>query len=286
MAGPISNISESNRSEITKNIQTTFLDVEEKVNDEKSAWHYFQRSENKKLGKCKIQMCQKILKTEGGSTSGLITHLRTMHHIDLRKKKIENDPKQAEEGKIKTTTMYDNIVTDIKTTFVLYLLLEYDPHRIKAKTNAINSYFLPKEKKKLEEVVAEMVALDGMPFRVFETSDELRESLKSRGFNIPKTAKSFKQMTIKFSKKIRCQQKSEIKILVANGERFCTTFDEWTSVRNRRYLSLILHGRDSRIWNLGLVRITKAMTTERCLELVKKRLKQFGLTYEEHILSV
>lgn len=184
-------------------------------------------SENKKLGKCKISECQKILKSDGGSTSGLITHFSTMHNIDLRKKKIDNN---VAEGKIKTNTFI--IIVNIKTIIILLLLLllESVPGHIKS-TNVIDSYFLPKAKKNLKEVVAEMVALDGLPFRVFETSEELRESLKARGFNIPKTAKTYKKMTIQFSKEIRSKQKAEINVLVANGERFCTTFDEPANFR-------------------------------------------------------
>lgn len=81
-------------------IHSKFVEVEQKINDKTSAWYYFLRSENKKLGKCKEPLCQKILKADGGTTSGLITHLRTKHNIDLRKKKNEIDSTVVEEGKI------------------------------------------------------------------------------------------------------------------------------------------------------------------------------------------
>lgn len=162
---------------------------------------------------------------------------------------------------------------------------EIVPDRV-PRTNTIDVYFAPREKKTLSFVVAKMVALDGLTFRVFETSDELRESLKARGFKIPKTAKSYKQMVIKFSKEVRRKQNSELQELVLKGERFCLTFDEWTSLRNRRYLNLILHGRDSKIWNLGLVRIRRKATSERLLSLVEKRLKKFNINVDNHIICV
>lgn len=61
----------------------------------------------------------------------------------------------------------------------------------------------------MAEVVDKMVAKDGFTFDVFENSEKLRESLKARGYNIPKTAKSYKQM-IKFSKDVRFKQKADI----------------------------------------------------------------------------
>lgn len=131
-----------------------------------------------------------------------------------------------------------------------------------------------------------MVALDGLTFRVFERSEELRESLQARGFKIPKTAKSYKQMVIKYSKDVRRKQKTEIQELTSNGERFCVTFDEWTSLRNRRYLNVTLHGKGSKIWNLGLVRIRRSATSERLLSLVEKRLMRFNLNMESHIVCI
>lgn len=153
------------------------------------------------------------------------------------------------------------------------------------KTKKIDSFFL-KGKKTLAEVVSKMVALDGFTFRVFETSDELRESLQARGFKIPKTAKSYRKMMVNFSKDVRRMQRAEIKDLVSKGERFCITFDEWTSLRNRRYLNVILHGAGSKIWNLGLIRIRRRATSERCLSLVEKRLKCFELSVESHIICI
>lgn len=131
-----------------------------------------------------------------------------------------------------------------------------------------------------------MIAKDGLTFRVLEKSTELRESLQARGYVLPKTAKSFKSMTIRYSKKIRQNQKKVIKELVAKGERFCVTFDEWTSLRNRRYINLILHGRNSEIFKLFMIRIRRKLSSERCLSYVNKRLKEFDLSMTDHILCI
>lgn len=92
-AGP-----ESNNNIVIDNnkiIKTKFVQVEHKDGDQTSVWYYFLRSDNKALGQCKL--CEKIIKSTGGTTSGLMTHLRTLHNIDLRKKKATA---AVEEGKI------------------------------------------------------------------------------------------------------------------------------------------------------------------------------------------
>ena len=53
--------------------------------DENSVWFYFLRDKENQLAKCKNSV--KEIKSHGGSTSGLHTHLRTNHKIDLLKRK-------------------------------------------------------------------------------------------------------------------------------------------------------------------------------------------------------
>ena len=50
----------------------------------------------------------------------------------------------------------------------------------------------------------------------------------------------------------------------SNCEKFSLTLDEWTSMQNRRYLNINIHG-IGYFWNLGLVRIRGSFTAERCL---------------------
>lgn len=100
-------IQESNKvvMEGNKIIKSNFVQVELKDGDKTSVWHYFLRSDNKTLGRCKL--CEKIIKSTGGSTSGLMTHLRTMHQIDLRKKKATTE----NEGIILAIVLYDLLRT-------------------------------------------------------------------------------------------------------------------------------------------------------------------------------
>ena len=52
--------------------------------DKYSVWFFFLKDEKGHIAKCK--KCAKIIKTAGGSTSGLHTHLKTKHDVILRKR--------------------------------------------------------------------------------------------------------------------------------------------------------------------------------------------------------
>ena len=47
----------------------------------------------------------------------------------------------------------------------------------------------------------------------------------------------------------------------SKNEKFTLTFDEWTSLQNRRYININIHGKES-FWNLGLVRIRGRFSAE------------------------
>ena len=49
-------------------------------------WTHYKRSNCGKFEEC--QICTKILKCDGGSTKGLHVHLKSVHNIDLMKRKI------------------------------------------------------------------------------------------------------------------------------------------------------------------------------------------------------
>lgn len=206
------------------------------------------------LRKCK--KCGKELKASGGSTSGLHTHLSAKHNIDLRKRKLAQDAAStsAPLPKIK-------------------------------KTNPITDFFHNRNDKTLPAVLSRMTALDGMPFSVFVTSAELRSSLGARGFDVPKSATTTKNMVVLYAKNSREAVKKELTGLRNQGKRFCLTFDEWSSIRNRRYLNVNVHI-EKEFWSLGLARVHGSMPAGKCIELFQTILKQFGLSYDNDIVSI
>lgn len=100
-----------------------------------------------------------------------------------------------------------------------------------------------------------MTACDGLSFNIFIKSYGIREGLKARGFkDIPKSAVTIRNMVLEYSKIIKQSTVHEISRLKSEGKRFSITFDEWTSIRNRRYININVHFVGRTMWNIGLVR--------------------------------
>lgn len=51
-------------------------------------WNYFQKLEGKDKGFAKCNLCNHNIKAFGGSTSGLISHAKTQHGINVLKRRI------------------------------------------------------------------------------------------------------------------------------------------------------------------------------------------------------
>lgn len=86
-----------------------------------------------------------------------------------------------------------------------------------------------------------MTALDDLQFRVFCISVEQRKSLIARGFkNILKSVNTIRTV-INYINSVRSSLPKELKELKLNCTKFILIFVEWTSVQNRRYLSINIY---------------------------------------------
>lgn len=74
--------------------------------------------------------------------------------------------------------------------------------------------------------------------------------------------------------------KSEVIIKIKSHNdksgKFSPTLDEWTSLRNRRYLNINIHFNKLFV-NLGLVKIEGSCTAEVTINLVDSKLSEFTL---------
>jgi hypothetical protein len=135
-------------------------------------------------------------------------------------------------------------------------------------------------------VIARMVALDGLPFRVFCTSTDLRNCLRMKVCSdIPKSPNTIKKIVIEYSENIRTSVIAELNFLTKKKVRFSLTLDEWTSSRNRRYMNVNVHG-PQHIWNLGLLRINGRFASEDCVILLEKMLQSFHLNIQKDISCI
>nr|CAI5863532.1 unnamed protein product [Callosobruchus analis] len=118
--------------------------------------------------------------------------------------------------------------------------------QIVPKRRKLTDYYLVDpnhEDNSLDAIIARMAALDGLPFRVFITSRDLRKGLEARGFtNLPTSSSTIKNIISLYCEKIFDNFANEIKVLRQKGRCFSLTFDEWTSTANKRFLNINIHG--------------------------------------------
>ena len=105
----------------------------------------------------------------------------------------------------------------------------------------------------------------------------------SYGYDLPKSNGQIKKLFMAEYDKIKSKTISKFKLLkVAN--KFSISFDETTSIRNRRYLSINVH-QPIDFQSLGLVRIVGSVDSKQLIELVTKRLEMFSLDIKCDIVA-
>lgn len=229
--------------------------VDKTLVNQNSVWNHFQKSIDGTTAKCKICASEKretIIKTGGGSTSGLHTHLRTIHKIVT---------KRVNESEASTSQKKFNDVQPKITKF-------YDPE---------NDESLP-------AVLSKMIALDGFCYFNFIESIELRKCLSSRGFEVPKSQNTISGIVFKYSLSIQNKISIELQKIRKAGKCFTLTFDEWSSTKNKRYLCLNIHV-ENEFWNLGLIRAFGYQPAEKCAKLIEDRLKIYSLSIKSDVFG-
>ncbi len=86
-------------------------------------------------------------------------------------------------------------------------------------------------------------------------------------------------------KKLKKQVLNEISQHILDSKTFSLTLDEWTSIKNRRYMNINVHTSDTKFWNLGLCRIYGSMPADKCLIIIENKLKEFGISLKS-IISI
>jgi hypothetical protein len=183
--------------------------------DESSIWFYYWR-EITTGSHAKCKQCKKVLKTTGGSTKTL--HLKS--HNKFIKREAQKPEANTSNSSEKETVS--------------------GPTAPKVK-RLISDHFSKSSENTLPVVILKMAALDGIAFRLFVTSDELRRCLVARGFIVPKSAATIRNMVVKFADFLREKLSEEFEQPKSKDQRFSFRFDEWSSCRNRRYINVNVH---------------------------------------------
>ncbi|KAJ2944396.1 hypothetical protein O0L34_g18406 [Tuta absoluta] len=127
-----------------------FKEYIKKSSDSSSVWAHFLRSTKGEEAKCKL--CMRIFKVSG-STSTLHMHLKKVHAITLN---------------LPSTSIASNNNDDD------------DDDTPSIKRSKMTHYF--KSEDSLDYVIARMVSLDGIAFRLFCTSEDLKKILRKSGY--------------------------------------------------------------------------------------------------------
>jgi hypothetical protein len=211
-------------------------------------WDYFEKLKKPDGLYAKCLSCSKVLKAFGGSTNSIRSHLKS-HKVVLNKRKA----------------------TDV------------EPQCSKAKVNKqkITNYFPKKIDCSLEAIISRLIAKDGLPYSKICTSFDLRMLLDDKDIkNVPKSPNKVRNIVFGYADKMRQAIITDISNRLKEGEVFSATMDEWTSVRNRRYMNINIHA-STEYWNLGLIRVKGSMPAEKCVDLIGEKLKQFGLSIDQ-----
>ena len=172
--------------------ESTDFVILKKGNDSRSVWFHFLIHVTEPEAKCKE--CGALISCKGG----LHTHVKKKHNINLLKRQTESSSNEQNDCL---------------------------PKKAAAK---ITNYLKAKNSDSLDEVLARMIALDGLTFNVISTSDEIRAGLRARNFVVPSDPKTIKFTVINYGKKLRNTVTVDLNKLKAEGKQFSLTFDEWT----------------------------------------------------------
>lgn len=225
-------------------------------------WQYFDKTENNEEAKCK--KCSVLIKCKGCSTSGLLRHLKNKHSIDkpsaevsacvnsAAKRDREADPKTNPSKCLKSTSYQPTLV----------------------------SFMRKVSKITMEEMISKLVAVDGFPISAISKSEFIRHSFSDKGFNLPKNPNRIMQMVYKQYETIKDEVIREIEQSINHGKRFSLTLDEYSSLKNKRYLNINVHEDKNKFWNLGMVAINGRFTAEKMVIEVKEKLSEFNLSME------
>ena len=93
----------------------------------------------------------------------------------------------------------------------------------------------------MEESIGRLVAIDGLTFNQICNSSFIAKGFRQDGYCLLKSPNTIRELFFKEYRKSLETLKAKILQLKSDGSRFSVSFDESTSVRNRRYLNVNLH---------------------------------------------
>lgn len=210
-------------------------------------WEHFLRTgPEEKVKKCK--RCSYIDPSTSSSTSNMASHLLHKHGI--------SNSKEEKEG---NTVPLGNFHMQQST-------ITTGPRR------------------SIEEWTTRQVVEDGLSFRQISGSEFQAAACVALKLKHFKSHTTVGKVVMNYIEDMKVDTKLKLSKKFAQGERFSVIADEWTSLRNRRYLNVTVIN-SSYSSNLGLARCKGSMTGKAVAEMVKVILFIFCLLKASSMLS-
>ncbi|GFX24629.1 uncharacterized protein TNCV_3344091 [Trichonephila clavipes] len=111
------------------------------------------------------------------------------------------------------------------------------------------------------------------------------KSLHDKGYSFPPNPSDVMKLVYKQYNVIKARVTNEISSKLNAGLRCSLTIDEFTSLKNRRYLNINVHFNVVEIFNLGMLRTSGFFSAENCVKAAETKLQEFGITTEKHIVA-
>lgn len=192
--------------------------------------------------KCKVDVggrpCDALLSCTGGSTKGLIDHLKRIHKINSNSATL-TEPKENDTPPVKR----QRLLTDYTKSMTF------------------------------EEGISYEIAVVGLNFEQLINSKMCSTFAKDYfpTKKLPKNGSGVAKIVREFYEKAKSDTIFLIQKHLKNGNFFSSTLDEWTSTAGRRFLNINIHYIDKGVGkeiNLGLVPIRGSASAINIKELV------------------
>lgn len=232
-----------------------------KSTDSSSVWQHFLRSTDGLQAQCK--QCKKILKI-AGSTSPLHKHLKLHPTISIASTQQTASTSTAASTR-ETETISEPPTKKVKMT----------------------DFF--KSEESAEVLVSKLAALDGLSFNCICRSTSIRTLFNKSGLKLPHSPHTIRKIVVTRSEELKQEVKKELEVLKSRDFRFTASLDEWTSLRNIRYMNVNIHCqelKDKNFRNLGLARITGSANADNCYQILENRLAEYDLSLEDDVCGL
>lgn len=197
--------------------------------------------------KYRCDLCDKEIKSIGGSTSGLHRHLTGVHSY----------------------RRLMPIASPIKSPL--------------KQTNLIG--FAKKNINTMEEELAKLACDDGLSINQIKKSKFIKKSFNLIGFRLPDSGNTIMRMIYTYGDEIKSYYIDRINHFLKIGNKISISIDDWSSLKTRKYMNIHLYSNDFNL-SLGLIRLLEHNPSFKYVDILKTKLLEYNIKICEDVISL